>query len=573
MMLMPEISNREELQLWMSNRPARWIQVIGVRVALRALPYITKAEPEWLRKFADTQFRALNFAWAFHNSLSLEIGTAYDAAGHAAFIAFNYSGENYATNLAIATIEASAESITKIDYDYYCINIGRFADFTDGWNNINKDCEFLWGFPFAERAAEELSAKDLRHNNSTYNSDNTSVQLATTLLSIDPNYSVWLDWYDRRIRGERAAFDIPGDQNRAEDKAILVRLAEATNEDFWDKGHEYVNATLKGWLDEARARAALPPIVAVGSGTLEVTGGAIAELGPMPPPQNRNAISFKQDEDGQIAIDASALVGQLRTDTDARDRHAEAISEARGLLNRCLGNNAAARLTQRLENYLDAAGTSVEDIKPSLIVHRGERLRQELAAYAVAGTMLDPLADDILVDLNGWQSAHNMLVGLDPVLMAIDTSMAGPNLRPELMSPDEIRQFVNDANEAELLAPGTAEILIETADLAPTIPDSNDRSTNASTEMVRNLCIETVSIVLNHPVRTGIVVAVSTAACSSIVAGAVSSISTMGSIKAAEYLVTHRQWIEEKMGNTPTWQALFAKVADWLEKNTPFEQK
>jgi hypothetical protein len=79
------------------------------------------------------------------------------------------------------------------------------------------------------------------------------------LADIDPNYSVWIDWYERRIRGERAAFDIPGDKGRIEDKRILRRLAEATDEDFWGKGHEYVNATLKGWLDEARARVAPPP--------------------------------------------------------------------------------------------------------------------------------------------------------------------------------------------------------------------------------------------------------------------------------------------------------------------------
>jgi hypothetical protein len=77
------------------------------------------------------------------------------------------------------------------------------------------------------------------------------------------NYAVWIDWYERRIRGERAAFDIPGDKYRKEDKKILRRLAEATDEDFWGKGHEYVNATLKTWLDEARVREAPPVVVEV----------------------------------------------------------------------------------------------------------------------------------------------------------------------------------------------------------------------------------------------------------------------------------------------------------------------
>jgi hypothetical protein len=88
------------------------------------------------------------------------------------------------------------------------------------------------------------------------------------------HYAVWIDWYERRIRGERAAFNIPGDKGRIEDKKILRRLAEATDEDFWGKGHEYVNATLKGWLDEARARVALPPITAKASGSFDLTGDA-----------------------------------------------------------------------------------------------------------------------------------------------------------------------------------------------------------------------------------------------------------------------------------------------------------
>ncbi len=82
------------------------------------------------------------------------------------------------------------------------------------------------------------------------------LKLTNYLIDIDPNYSVWTDWYNRRIRGERAAFDIPGDKNRKEDKLILRRLVEATDHDFWGKGHEFVNAELTRWLYEARARAA-----------------------------------------------------------------------------------------------------------------------------------------------------------------------------------------------------------------------------------------------------------------------------------------------------------------------------
>jgi hypothetical protein len=166
-----------------------------------------------------------------------------------------------------------------------------------------------------------------------------------------------------------------------------------------------------------------------------------------------------------------------------------------------------------------------------------------------------------------------MMVGLDPVLMAIDTAMLGPDRRPALMPPDEIKQFARDAQEADLLAEGTEEIIFEAADLAPTIPDPEDRRTNISREMVRNLCIETFSIALNHPRVSAAAIAASVAASSNGVAATIGGISVLSSIRAAEYLVTHRQWIEERMGNWSTWQALFVKVADWLEMVTPFKPK
>jgi hypothetical protein len=444
------------------------------------------------------------------------------------------------------------------------------------WQALHEDCAFLENRRLDEHPIFELATEKIWLSPPLDRWLNNKNQLIAELILIDPNYAVWIDWYERRIRGEYAAFDIPGDKDRIEDKKILRRLAEATDEDFWGKGHEHVNATLKDWLDEARERASANLGVALPIGLASETDTAFA-LPPVlikTPRQNRNAITFRTDEGGRITIDTSASVDLLRTDAEARDRHSEAASEAQAVLDRCRGNNAAARLTLRMENYLAAIGIAIEDSKPSLLVQRGEKLRQELAAYAAPDTLLNPIADDILVDLKGWQSSHNMMVGLDPVLMAIDTAMLGPDRRPALIPPHEIKQFVHDAVEADLLAEGTEDILVEAADLAPAIPDPNDRRTNASIEMVRNLCIEAVSIVLNYPIKSAIAATVISGIVSPILVGGLADpIPLLSSIQVAEWLVAHRQWIEEKMGNTPTWQTLFMKVADWLEKNTPFKPK
>jgi hypothetical protein len=574
-----EITDERSLTAWLSDKPADWAQAIALRAALRVLPLTANASVSWLKSFALLPFSAVLTSWAQLKDNSIDVlldtGRANARFGGELFDFESYRNEDIASAAADASYHSAdaqsgsmwvasdcAKAVGMAAEAFHSASVLNGVPNESGdspaesfWQSVQIDCISLADHPSAT-AAKSLAVQPVWDQSSVGLDDHSLQLLAQRLLSIDPNYAVWINWLERRNRGNRAAFRIRGDKYSIEDKKILRRLAEATDEDFWGKGHEYVNATLKGWLDEARERVA-PPMKTV------------AET----PPQNRNAISFRTDEDGRITIDASALVDQLRTDTEARDRHSEATSEAQAVLDRCRGNNAAARLTLRLENYLAAIGASIEGAKPSLLVQRGEKLRQELAAYAVPDTLLDPIADDILVDLRGWQSSHNMMVGLDPVLMAIDTATLGPDRRPALISPDEIKRFVHDAVEADLLAEGTEDILVEAADLAPAIPDPNDRRTTASIEMVRNLCIEAVSIVLNNPKISVAAITVSLAASSNAVAATIGGISIMSSIKAAEYLVAHRQWIEDRMGNTPTWQTLFLRVADWLEKYTPFKPK
>jgi hypothetical protein len=591
-----EFATSTSLEVWLGDKPREWAQVIAVRAALRALPFMVRTEENWIRRYALLPLRAIFIAWAARNFPAHQLNAAYSASAFAAVRAADaaYADGTYADAAdaapraayaaadaaAVLTTQTSANAIRAAVRAADRATASAYRDAFDTfvnafWRAVSDDCYWLSKQEDMSVASQVLSRHPLWTVKPLNGWQENWQSLAKTLNEIDSDYTAWIEWFERRILGEDASFDIPGDTDRALDKGILIRLVDAADEDFWSKGHEYVNATLKGWLDEARARVAPPAIIAEASSTIAFGVSATAEVRTPPTPtQNRNAISFRTDEDGRITIDASASVEQLRTDAEARDRHSEAASEAQAVLDRCRGNNAAARLTLRLENYLAAIGISVEDAKPSLLVQRGEKLRQELAAYAAPDTLLDPIADDILVDLRGWQSSHNMMVGLDPVLMAIDTAMLGPDRRPALIPPDEIKQVAHYAQEADLLAEGTEEIIIEAADLAPAIPDPNDRLTNASIEMVRNLIIETVSIVLNYPIKSAAAATVISGIVSPILVGGMATpISILSSIKAAEYLVAHRQWIEERMGDTPTWQTLFLKVADWLEKATPFKPK
>lgn len=370
----------------------------------------------------------------------------------------------------------------------------------------------------------------------------------SSLLKNWPDFGVWSDWFDRRISGQRAAFNISGDDFHNEDRTILLRLADATDEDFWGKGALHVNTTLQGWIDEARARA-MP-----------------ASVDAVIPPQNPHAIMFKAGDTGRIAIDDAALSESVRSDDAAQDRHAEAVAEARAMLAACQGSNAGARMTRLLDNYLAAAGETLDTIRPSLFVQRGERLRQELAAYADPDNDLPPLTSAMLADFRGWQSAHNMVVGLDPALMAMDMAQAGPDAVPTPIPPEEVRMITRHADADGVLEDGVREIVEEAANNAPNPPVPGDRRTVWSTETARNLVIEAFAVALNHPGKSIGVTVMGGVAVTTFGASVV-----FGAWPAACFLMKHRDWIESRLGNSPTWRALFLDLTDWIEKNTPIK--
>ncbi len=618
------ITSPEELKQWLTDQPRDRAQVAAARVALRALPHAFNkpATEKWISDYAPALFRAVAIAWAARNfpahdmvaaarAANTAAGRAADAANTAATRAVAYAARAaaYATSAAAARAAAAAaraarstppvgvpegtlwinpvdnvqflrddpvlsiggepitiggEPITMETWTPLSVSdVGGEATVKHGpdagaaaeaaeaaiWNAISADCQWLLDNGDAKQAPQKLTAQPLWLTPAPTGWDAAWGAAKQRLTTLDPSYAVWTEWYDRRISGNDAAFAITGDSDRAQDKGIIVKLADATDDDFWGKGATHVNTTLQSWIDEARARVGALPVVD-------------AQI----PPQNRNAVSFLAGDDGRIGIDTHAGADTLRTDREARDRHAEAVREARSLHERCQGNNAAARLTGLFENYLIAAGESVEGVSPSLLVQRGEKLRQEIAAYAAPDTMLDPVADDILVDLKGWQSAHNMVVGLDPVLMALDTAALGPDVKPALISPDELRQLARDADNEGVLAEGVRAVLEEAADLAPAIPDPTNRRTIWSVETGKNLIIELFSVALNNPVKAALgIVAVG------VVVPMVGPGWTLGgTIAAAGFLIKHRHWIEQRLGNTPTWKALFSQLCDQMQAVTPF---
>lgn len=566
---MAEIASREELEEWLKDKPADWAQVIAVRAALRVLPIALNDKVVLQHKNNGvTLFRAAKLSWAALNlpnynmtSANANAASAAYALANAAYAYDDYTftayaaiaDATYATAFNIAAIN-SATSITSTTSTAYPAD----SDLT--WLSVDKDVDYLESNK-SNRVSRMITSEPLWISNKMPHGIQAQwFEAKDTLIALDKNYSIWIDWYERRLRGEEAAFDISYDDNHIEDAIILHRLSDSTDKNFWDKGAEYVNALLNEWLREARQRA--QERYDAENSVSDDSDDSDTEIAI--PPQNSNAITFQRGETGKIAVNQTASSDEILKDADSVERHQLTLEEALEISRKCETSNAGARLTQLLENYINSIGQSLEEIKPSMAVQRGEKLRQELAAYDRLDNMLAPISDEILLDLKGWQSAHNMMVGLQPKLNDLDTSMLGPDKQPELFPPDDLRKLASDADEAELLEDGTLDVLQETADLAPAIPDHNNRRTIWSVETSKNLIIEAFAIAINNlPAAGAITLGVGTAGFAA----------TGTAVAAAYYLVKYRDWIETRLGNSPTWKSLFITLCDKLEKITPFEPK
>lgn len=605
---MAQITSSEELEAWLKGKPADWAQVIAARAALRVLPYAVREQvsQQWVKRYTLSLMRAVVVTWTAHSfpthnmvmsataartAYSRAIKAARAASARFAYPEIHHDLLTAAARAVDAAVDAAAFAPHAASDAYYTTVYAKGAIVADcpdsrvvagrltnalvaaraaASTNSNHDCNWLTSEGDPASAARRLTRERLWPAGEPEGWNEARTFMGERLTALNQGYGVWIEWYDRRVTGNRAAFDIPGDSDRTEDKKILARLADATNEDFWDKGATYVNTTLQGWIDEARERVRprdAPFVI-----------DPLRQLDPAPepiPPQNQNAITFTASESGKIKIDQSRNADALRTDGDAQDRHAEAIREAKALLARCRLSNSAARFVSGFENYLSAGGNTLADLRPSLFVQRGEKLRQEIAAYegGAQDSFLEPIADDLLIDLKGWRSAHNMAVGLDPVLMRIDTAILGPDVKPTLIAPSELHAFVADADEADILDEGVREIVDEAIDLAPAIPDANDRRTVWSVESVQNLVIEAFSVALNHPGKAVVGAAAAAVVLPKVtVFGAVAA-GVTGFLPAAKFLINYRDWIETKLNNTPAWKSLFIQLCDSLQDVTPFKPK
>jgi hypothetical protein len=291
---MVEITSGKGLEDWLKDKPVDWAQILAMRIALRIFPYSfgILTPKEAVKNFSLPLIRAASMSWIMHNFSGYDVTTSMHRAANAARIASSHNNDDSLRFDVVETIALSAraqfifdssydiDSTTILEYanrasfyDSSAITrayFARFAEFVSSrglnanvsamWHNISKDCQVLISSSKLASEAHILASTTSWLNEKPKGWWAAWGDAVRELRDLDQGYDVWIDWYNRRIEGHDAAFDIPGDVDRIHDKAILARLADATNKDFWDKGATYVNTTLQSWIDDARIEARIEEI-------------------------------------------------------------------------------------------------------------------------------------------------------------------------------------------------------------------------------------------------------------------------------------------------------------------------
>lgn len=466
------------------NGPIGWARIISVRLALRAFPISESVPQDWFEDPIQFPFRALFLSWAAENTSDEAMA---DAASKAAIYPIDefgfYSDGHFAARVAAFAastfVNTTKDELVRIILgliddsrvidDHTSASFGSENEFdVDGifLEAISSDLNWLVqrGIPLGSRMMTSRSlwsaAEDTRKRLQLAHAGwfKAWSSLASKLQKVDPNYAVWIDWYRRRIMGSDAAFDIPGDFARTEDKAILRRLAEATDEDFWGKGHEFVNAELTRWLEVARARA------------------AVSQSGdpPATPPQDPSATTYGVNQQGQLDRLPPADQVHLRDVPNQRRNYADLRAAVFELLQE--GQRLGPRLQPRLERFGQSLPEDFRRAEAYLVWRDGIALRRLYRAHLAVAQSKDPdparLEPAVAEGLGGVLDLYNPFAFADDGIRAKDEATIAPQERagaeaeassaaplvsaimaaPEIVTAAALGDLAADADNADLPA-------------------------------------------------------------------------------------------------------------------------
>ncbi|MEO9600094.1 hypothetical protein [Parasphingorhabdus sp.] len=456
---MVKIKTREQFEKWLEDKPAGWAQALALRSALRVLPIALNSDmfakngpPPGL---TAAMIRAMIISWAARSC------PAHDMAAYAANAAANAAYAAKAATNAAANAAYAANAATNAAYAANAVF----------WKQLVADCDILLTVPGADAEAQgrTLLRQPLWGAKQMPKTVHNSWRNAVSYLDGE-GLHIWRRWYQRRLAGDASGFSLPLEQ----DLIVQARLLKQTKS-WWTGGKERsdmaqfqkVSQEIEGWVADFQPEK-LPSEV---------------------PDQNSYAITFRPGDDGPITIEGSIGADRLLADQDALDRYNEVKAETENIIEACSRTNAGGSLKRRALGYLDALGGDINSIQPSLVVQRGQTLRDKLAEQLNPNPdpMTMPLSGDLLLDLKAWQSAHNMMVLMDPELEKRDKALYGPDQITVVIALEKIKQVVIEANSQNVIDQSAQDALVDATGSAESEIEEWGRLYRLASESLKNL--------------------------------------------------------------------------------------
>lgn len=405
---MPELKTRDEIRAWLEGQPRDVIAVFAARAALRAVPAFHELfHDSRLKRSPDAII--LPSLWAMATALSAGINPDRAVELSAAAATAAYAAHAAAAHAAAYAAHATAgfAAAAAITYDSDIIAAGGTAN--------DLACSPLWP---GGKTPNNLSDQwdELRQN----------------LLSLDPNWSVWTDWYEARLRGAPLieAIDIFDPEN-----GLYGRVTFPS--EVYENPTEHL-AKLKAVIDEYWA------------GQLE---------------QDAAAETFELTPDYNIVSSTQVSSLALTATPEQREWYEELKDAVSGALTQ--GENALGPAHAPLRGLAAALPAALEDGRVPRVWRRANNLRRVLDAHdRIAGTeefsqaRLSAETADAVRDV--VETFNNFRIG-DAGLMAVEQNAPSPQeTESQQAGLADITPLIEDAIEQNIVQ---GEAVLELTDI------------------------------------------------------------------------------------------------------------
>ena len=353
------------------------------------------------------------------------------------------------------------------------------------------------------------------------------------LLSENSSWSFWIRWFESRLRGTQT-FGLEARISRKFDQSIADFLASSRKVTL-----ATTTSALDSILQELQQQYATQPLE-----DLSIEG------------QNPIALNFTSDGPGPVDFDQMSGVADLALDAEAVDRHAETLRLATELCNAYdrdgPGANAMKPLIDKVQILKDALGIGVSNMRPGLLMPRGEALRQLRAGQISrdADSDVPAIPTSMLEALNTLVSSYNAMVALDPSLARRDQAMVGPDSQV-MVSPREAVLVAISAQDMSAATERARQAIEEEAAVSPDEAVLSSRLSRRLTESARNLARALLSKVY------GLAVAIWTGRKSIawVTAGGATS-----AVFAAKWAIANESWLIRTFADNPAMSETIVRI-------------